>query len=175
MTKDRIEFARDLLDLVVEADRAEFAAETSDLRKAFHYAESLSSLSYWTCSELHEKGIALFNYGGTAYPFDSEPGYREPGYREQLVKLCPEFGNVHDLANAAKHRVLTRKTSTPAKHAANTHSTGTGFGMGGYGQGPFGGTPTVKIQVGKTDFVYFSVVADKTYEMWKKIFAENPL
>src|SRR5205823_9417063 len=70
-------------------------------------------------------------------------------FANALGELHPDFDLIRGIANSAKHLVLTNPRPHPAapSHAANTRVQSTGFGQGGYGMRPYGGTPRVMLKI----------------------------
>ncbi len=166
MAVARVTTPREYFDGIVKPDYDDFRADTSNLRGAFHLANSLFNLRDWTFAHFSKSGEST--HDGQTYKFGGDEG----AYNATLESLCREFGHIRDVANASKHMAL-KKVSTTAKHATNTSSSSTGYGQGPYGQGPYGGAQTVKIKVGSNQFVYFSTVADEAFKVWVKLFTQN--
>jgi hypothetical protein len=152
VTHLKVTNAREFLDEVVIEDFKEFEADATSLRKAFHCALSLYHLHEWVFAS----HATQLNYS-KARDFD------------KALCASPDFQLIRDIANAAKHMVLTRDPKRIA-HAANTAVQSTGWGEGNYGQGPYGGGPRVRVHVGPGDFEEFSTVARSVLEMWHQMF-----
>lgn len=82
-----------------------------------------------------------------------------------------DAGFIRDLNNASKHVQLMPKKgspSTPMHHSANTVIVSSGWGDGGFGDGPYGGTTTVKMQAGRRN-IPLDAIAKRLYKFWKKM------
>jgi hypothetical protein len=82
--------AADFLVLVVKPTAEEFLRDTGDLRRGFLAAIVLYHLADYWDQENNPTETSLSNL------------------RQALIKKCPDFGVIRDIADASKHAELTR-------------------------------------------------------------------
>jgi len=154
---------------VVEPDYNDFETKIDDLRRAFHCAITLFHMCEWVY-------IAHKQYIDSKFTYKDRNGVSqsvsdEKTFANAIRDLYPDFELIRGIANSAKHLQLKQSGSYPSSpsHAANTRVQGTGWGEGGYGQGPFGGTARVMLQGPQGQDLEFSHIATSTYRAWKHI------
>ncbi len=154
---------------IVKPDYNAFREKIDDLRRAFHCAIALFHLSDWIY-------VAHKTYINANFMFKGKNGtsqqvYDEKTFANALRDLHPDFELVRGIANSAKHLQLKNSGAHPSapSHAANTRVQITGYGEGGYGMGPFGGSPRVMLEGPQGQDLEFSDLAESAYEMWRSI------
>ena len=150
--------AREFWDQVVRLDYQDFARAMTDLRCATHAALSLFHLHDWLYVQFESDKSRMFDCSS----------------KERLVEHLlsyehADFGLIKDVANAHKHFKLDRGQPKIAR-ASQVSVRGTGWGEGRFGEGPWGGTPTVVVDLGNGQIRHFSAVARNVYEMWGRLF-----
>lgn len=110
--------------------------------------------------------LVVFPYDGVHVVSD------ERAFANALRDLFPEFELIRGIANSAKHLQLRGSgghAHSPS-HAANTRVQSTGWGEGGFGMGPWGGSPRVMLETGSTSGdLKFSDIATTVLNMRKKL------
>ena len=161
--------ATDYWSGMAEPDYHDFVGNSADLRAAFHTAISLFHMHDWVW-KTHEAVIRAsftFRYktGATVNVHNAET------FANALEQDCADFGRIRGIANAAKHLELRdiRPVPNAPSHAASTAVQTTGFGQGGYDEGPYGGGPRVMLAGSNGDDMEFSDVAKSVLEMWIKL------
>lgn len=163
---------KDYWNEFVIPDYDEFFAEIDNLRKAFHCASSLFHMADW----LYQSNKA---YIDANFTFKDKNGTSqkvgdEMTFANAVRDLYPDFELIRGIANAGKHLVIR-----PGKHAAspvsaaNTYVTSTAYGTGGYGMGPFGGSPRVMQQGPNNADIEFTDLAKTTKDMWEALCAKH--
>jgi hypothetical protein len=145
---------------IVVPDYEDFNAAIDDMRRAFHCAISLFHLCDWVYHP-HKASInANFTYrhrnGDVRRITD------EKEFANALADLHPDFDLIRGIANSAKHLVLTNPRPHPRVQ-------NTGFGEGGYGMGPYGGTPRVMVEGPGGQDREFTDLAKSTFDMWQRL------
>lgn len=167
----KIDSVQAFIDKVLVPDHSEFMNDSANIRLAFHDAIDLFHLVDWVFHS--NKTIGSLNFIG---PFGSEKKAKdEKEFANILESEDSSFGIIRGVANSLKHLELRAvpKTLGAPTHAANTFVSGTGYGMGRFGEGPFGGTETVKIQGPDGDDRPYSVFSTSVLDMWRDLFAKN--
>jgi hypothetical protein len=154
---------------IVEPDYHDFNTKIDDLRRAFHCAIAMFHMSDWvyvTHKSYIDSNFVFKDRNGVSQPVNDEKSFAN-----SLRDLYPNFELIRGIANSAKHLQLKNPGSHPSSpsHAANTRVQSTAWGEGGYGQGPFGGTPRVMLQGPQGQDLEFSDIATSTYQMWKSL------
>lgn len=160
---------------IVDADFNDCVAKIDDLRRAFHCAISLFHLHDWIYVAHKadiDKNLTFEDKSGA-----SRPVHDRRSFANALGDLHPDFELIREIANSAKHLKLREPCTNPSSRshpsapsdAANTRVQATGWGEGGFGKGPFGGTPRVMLQGPEGQDLEFSDLAKSTYEMWKTL------
>jgi hypothetical protein len=157
---------------MVEPDFHDHQADLADLRRALHYAESLTHMADWVYQN-HEAQVR------GAFSFKDKNGNSQPvsdasTFANALEQQFPDFGRMRGIANAAKHFKLhtVRPVPDAPSHAANTRVRSTGFGEGGWGKGPWGGTPRVMLEATGGD-LEFSDISTNVRKMWLGLNAQH--
>jgi hypothetical protein len=161
--------ARDFWDSMVVPDYKEYCEDRADLRLALHVAISLFHMADWVF-HTHEQVVKV------TYTFkdknENTQNVRCSGeFATALEQNCDDFARIRGIANAAKHLQLSssgiRPVTNAPSHAANTHIQSTGYGVGGFGQGPYGGAARVMLE-GSQD-MEFSLIAEEVFRMWERL------
>ena len=74
-------------------------------------------------------------------------------FRHRIAEDCPSFGIILDVAKANKHAVLTRG-EPQVKRSDQTVSKSSGFGLGPFGKGRYGGVDQVMVQFDGGEEIY---------------------
>ena len=170
---EQFKTASDFWSKMVIPDYQQYRDESADLRSALHAAISLFHMADWVF-HTHEVAVkAAFNFtdkNGTVWPVSSEKEFAN-----SLEQTCDDFGRIRGIANAAKHLKLMpsgiRPVQNAPSNAANTVVQETGYGVGGYGQGPYGGSARVMLE-GSTD-MEFSTIAKTVFDMWESLIVKH--
>ena len=143
---------------VLTPNRDAFFENESTFVNALNFATSLYHFHDW----LHDQHRAALEarFG--------QPLPKPWNLWAEVEKAGQNFGYIRDLANASKHVVIDRKTSTSMSHIANTHIVSTGYGMGGFGQGRYGGGPNVVFDDGGSQ-ISFDQCASDLFAYWKNL------
>jgi hypothetical protein len=150
---------------VVAPDYDEFMKNLDDIRRVFHCASSLFHMADW----LYHSNESYFN--GTLMFKDkdgiSRPVSDEKTFANAIRDLHPDFEVVRGIANAGKHLEVRRgnHAASPVS-AANTYVTATGFGVGGFGLGPYGGARRARQEGPNNQDLEFSDLATSVRDMW---------
>ena len=109
----------------------------ANLRLAFHAAIALFHMHDWIRTEYDSYVAANFSFldnKGKAKPVSNSSEFAN-----SLEQTNHNFGLIRGVANAAKHLALNHVSpiANAPSHAANVQIQTTGFGMGGFGTGPF--------------------------------------
>jgi hypothetical protein len=91
-------------------------------------------------------------------------------FRGELGKQQPDWALVRDVAEAHKHVKLDRP-SRVLTSAGQTTVAPTAYGRTGYGTGPYGGTPSVVVQLDSGTSVHFSSAVAAAVSMWRSFLA----
>jgi hypothetical protein len=96
-------------------------------------------------------------------------------YRDHLSQsICADFGLVRDVHDGHKHAVLSRAN----RQITTSDQTGMGrmaFGQGGYGEGTYGGTDQIVIQLDNGSKRALSAVMSNVMGMWEKLLHDMQL
>jgi len=165
----RLRTSSDFWSQIVVPDYQQFLGNIADLRAALHVAISLCHMSDWVFHSHHvhvTSNFTFYDKQGASQAVSSAETFAN-----SLEQSFPDFGRVRGIANAAKHLKLRatgiRPVSNAPSHAANTFVKSTGYGVGGYGQGPFGGGSRVVLE-GHND-LEFSQIASSVFFMWETL------
>jgi hypothetical protein len=157
---------------VVIPDYDDFFAALDDLRKAFHCAGSLFHMADWLYHGNKAYIDANFTWldgNGVAQPVTNESQFAN-AVRDQH----PDFELVRNIANAGKHLSIRQgKHAASPVSAANTYVSDTGWGQGGFGMGPYGGTPRARQQVPGGADLELSALATSVRDMWVSLCATH--
>lgn len=138
--------ARLFFDEFVCPTLAEFAADTSNLRRAFiavQMVDAAISQVFYACENAgHDAYYDLFLLSKDARPRKAD----DTTFRELLAEEHEIYRVHRDLAKAIKHGNLTRgKPLVLSIDGASVRNLG--YGEGGYGTGPYGGGPRADVQL----------------------------
>ena len=166
--------ATDYWSEIAEPDYRDCLEKPDNLRAAFHGAISLFHMHDWVW-KTYEAGVRA------SFTITDQTGaivrvHSARLFANALEQQCADFGRVRGIANTAKHLEIqdVRPVTNAPSHAANTVVRSTGYGMGGYGDGPFGGTHRIMLMggPGETD-MEFSVIIKGVYDMWNRLRATH--
>ena len=157
-----IHTCRQFLDEVAIPDYNDYVADLTNLRAAMHAALSHFHLHEWVFEEHKDNPSSVFNCTNT----ETFKGYL-------ISPICEDFGLIKDVANAHKHFLLTRGDPSITGAQDVTLSPPTGWGEGGYGEGPWGGSPAVVIDMGSGPSRDFFTALKNVHEMWTELFLEK--
>lgn len=145
----KIKTAQEYFDHVIAYNLQQYKAQPSSLPAAYNLAGALFSMHEW-----------MWSTYGTALGADLHSAH---DYNAFVQVSCAGFKHIRDLANAAKH-VLLSSPSTQAAHISDTTAVESRYGEGAYGVGKYG-RGVVVIDDGGTH-VDFENTADEVYEYW---------
>lgn len=153
---------------ILVPDFDDFIKQIDDLRKAFHCAISLFHMCDWIYVFYGLQVCSSFTYKDNNDATQAVSD--EKTFANALRDLCPEFELIRGIANSAKHLQLRGTGGHPASpsNAANTRVQSTGWGEGGFGMGPWNGSPRVMLQATDGD-LEFSAIATTVRDMWKQL------
>jgi len=157
---DDISSARDFWIKVAQPDYEDFRDNPANLRKAFHAAMSLYHVVDWVWGDYESSPPLVFN----ASSLDDLRSHIE--HNE-----CPDFGLIRDVSDSSKHFRLGRSSATVTS-ATEVITRGTGYGEGRYGEGPWGGSSRVVVEL-NSGVRHFSAIATNVHEMWDRLFAQQ--
>jgi hypothetical protein len=156
-----ISSAEDYFEHVLSLNYRDFFEQPSTFQTAVNLASSLYHFHEWI---YHYRRAFVEHKFSTAFSTARD-------FWSYLEKHDGEFGYLRDIANASKHVEIDRNPSTGMTHFANTHITWTGFGLGAYGAGRFGGGPNISIDDGGKN-VSFDSCAQKLFKFWDALIKE---
>lgn len=167
MTRSQLLTARDYFEEVVTPAYDAFFAGPSSFQAIYAMANALYHLHEWMWHS-HKTAIQS-KYGVTIKT-------KGKLWADVIEANVADAGYIRDLNNVSKHVELSidpkkPQPSTPMHHAANTVITTSGWGQGGYGTGPHGGTSTVKLQSNKRN-IPLDPIAKRVYKYWKRMLDE---
>lgn len=91
----------------------------------------------------------------------------EKTFANAVRDLYPDFELIRGIANAGKHlQVRKGQHAASPVSASNTYVTSTGVGVGGFGTGPYGGTPRVLQQGPNNQDIEMADLAQRIHDMW---------
>lgn len=145
-------------DHIAKPDYRDFMADTTKVRAAMHAALSHFHLHEWVFEEHKTNPANVFGCSSNS------------AFMGHLItNECADFVLIKDVANAQKHFSLTRGSPSIAG-AQNIAVRATGWDEGGYDEGPWGGSPSVIIDMGSGSIRHFSAVLRNVHEMWTRLF-----
>lgn len=169
---DRIDDYKKFWNEVLLPDYQEFMKETDNVRKAFHLASSLFHMAdwlYWGNKTYIDTNFTFVDRNGAAQPVSDEKTFANA-----VRDLCPDFELIRGIANAGKHlQVRKGQHAASPVSAANTYVTSTGYGTGGHGMGPYGGTARVRQQGPNNQDVELTDLAKRIHDMWVKFCTDH--
>jgi hypothetical protein len=123
---------------MVEPDYQAALANPADLRAAFHAAISLFHLHDWVWHSHESQLRGNFSFRDAAGTVVAV--HTKGSFAKSLEQICEDFGQIWNIANAAKHLQITDIRAVPnaASHAADTAVHLQGGASGGYGVGAIG-------------------------------------
>lgn len=140
--------ARQFLTDVVHPNVSDFHSRYDDVRFAYNAISAVDALA----AHLFEWVAANNPSAVTGIPDDTV-------YRGALAARDQGFALLRDIAKAQKHVRLTRG-SPQVSQASQITARPIGFGLGGFGQGRYGGPPQVVVDITPTHFEYVESVVD---------------
>lgn len=170
MSEQRLDNTRRFFDEITEKSYRQFMDGEVSFLVIYAMAYGLYHMADWMghhdISSVQAKFGIHINNGGALW-------------HEIVEKNIPDAGFIRDLNNSAKHAKLSFDPAKPRKggpstgmhHAANTFISMTGWGVGGYGVGPFGGTPEVKMDEGGR-VVLLEPIATGVFKFWEALVDE---
>jgi hypothetical protein len=126
---------KDHLDEIVRPNVRKMLTNLDDLRLAFNAVAAVDGLAahiYWWA--VYHRPQAVADIAG-----DSE-------YRRALAPRSRGFELVFETAKAMKHVRLTLGKPPSVRAADQLRSSGSGYGQGKYGAGPYGGSSQIHIE-----------------------------
>lgn len=170
MSKQRLDNSRSYFDEITEKAYRKFMDGEVTFLTVYSMATGLYHIAEWVC--LHDLPKVQAKYG---IHVDSAAAL----WHQVVENTIPDAGFIRDLNNAAKHAKLRfdpsklkkGDPSTGMHYAANTHISMTGWGEGGYGTGPFGGSPEVKMDEGGRE-VLLEPIATSVFQFWETLVNE---
>ena len=146
-------------DHIARPDYQDFVADPTNVRAAMHAALSHFHLHEWVFEEHKSNSAKVFGCNRTS-----------DFMRHLSTNECRDFALIKDVANAQKHCSLTRGSPSIAG-AQNVAVKATGWDEGGFGEGPYGGSPSLIIDMGSGSLRHFSAVLENVHDMWTRLFA----
>lgn len=169
---DRIDDYKKFWNNIVLIDYHEFMTDIDNLRKAFHLSISLFHMGdwlYWGNKSYIEANFSFADRNGSPQPVSDEKTFANA-----VRDLYPDFELIRGIAHAAKHlQIRPGQHAASPISAANTYVTGTGFGTGSYGTGPYGGSARVRQQSPNNQDIEMTDLAPRIYDMWIKLCASH--
>ena len=163
MAKAKLTSARDYFEEVAKPAFEQHFARPSNFQSIYAMVASLYHLHEWVF--FYKKAEIQAKYGMAI-------NSRGKFWHQVIEQNVKDAGFIRDLNNVSKHVQLTitnkAKPSTPMHHSANTEISTSGWGVGAYGRGPFGGTRVVKMHAGRKR-VSLDPIAKRLFKFWKKL------
>jgi len=153
----KLDSSKAFFDEVLALNFREFMNTSSSFSTAINMASSLFHMHEWVYSLDKAAAEKALN---TTFSAKHEVWK----YVEANVS---QAGYIRDVANAAKHVVLTKRPSTSMTHIANTAVVSVGWGEGGYGQGRYS-APSVMMEEG-TGQVSLDTCAKAVFGFWEDL------
>jgi hypothetical protein len=173
MKAQRIDTVRKFFEAIVEVDAAEFNAEQTDLRLAYHSCISLLSLRAWIAETHKYKPWAFCR--DPKNPFSNE---RDLAKELNLINTC--FSIVADIANTTKHMIRSerRKTATTSIVEIRSVRNGSMLGIAEF-NGAMLNDPSgefieewITTEIGGVSYDVVHCV-NSTLALWRTLIAEN--
>ena len=137
--------AKQFNEEIVKPTLTEFDAEFSSLRRAFLAVAAVDALAAQIYAQAAEHGIDPYAFlGGHEKSGPQKPD--DTDFRRRIAETCSAFHIVFLVAKANKHAILTRGKPL-INRSDQTVSKPKGFGLGGFGEGRFGGVDQVMVQL----------------------------
>jgi hypothetical protein len=170
MSEQRLCNSRDYFDEITEKAYRQFMDGKVTFLTVYSMATGLFHIAEWIC--LHDLPKVQAKFGTHV---DSAAAL----WHQVVENTIPDAGFIRDLNNAAKHAKLRFDPSKPKKgdpstgmhHAANTLISIAGWGEGGYGIGPWGGSTDVKMDDGGRK-VSLEPIATSVFQFWETLVNE---
>ncbi len=134
----------------------EWLARPTDLRFAMNVTLSLYHMTdhFWHA----------FNETEPSRVFDAK---EFKGFRDKLKEHNSEYAWIRDIADAHKHMKLTMGIDKrTVKLSEQTKISSTGFGEGAYRTGPFGGGPSIVVELNDGSKRHLSFSLKQVKELW---------
>jgi hypothetical protein len=135
---------------VVAPTVGEFLANDQSIRRGFLAAIVLSHMAdYWAADDGHSDAHRV---------------------RTSVAGACPAFQLVWDVADAAKHQTLTKRTNTRTMtHAGQVRAPAATFGSFVFGEVPFGATGSpVKVSQDDGSTAFLKPAIRASVEEWER-------
>ena len=172
---EQFKTAADFWSGMVVPDCEDYRSNPTSLRRALHSAISLFHMHDWI---FHTHKCVV----QTTFTYIDRAGVQKPAltseeFANSLEQRNNDFGRIRGIANAGKHLRLRPAGIRPVQNApsdaANTRIQTTAYGQGGFGQGPYGGTPRVVLEGPGGSDMEFLAILENVYRMWREVMAEN--
>lgn len=145
----KIENPKDYFDCVIYYNLEQYKNKPDFLPAAFNLSNSLFNMCEWMWHAYeHQLGVNIL---------------AKNDYVRYVVKSCPSFRYIRDLANASKH-VILNLPSTKMVGISDAVAAESGFGRGEYGVGKFA-RGSVFIDNGGVR-IDFEDAADEVFDFW---------
>ena len=142
---------KEFVSLVVEPNLADQEKDHTSVRAALNAVHSVDAL-------------AAHIFCATNPPATKKSEERgDLKYRNDLAKADPDFALLRDIAKAAKHVRLDDKSLV--SESSQIKSKPLGFGMGGFGEGPYGGTQHVVVTTDSGEIRSLSSVTQRAFAL----------
>lgn len=170
MSEQRLDNTRRYFDEITETAYRQFMNGEVTFLVIYSMASGLFHIAEWMCHHDLHKVQAKFGSH-----IDSPAAL----WHQVVEKNISDAGFIRDLNNAAKHAKLSFDPTKPGRggpstgmhHAANTYISTTGWGEGGYGTGPYGGSTAVKMDEGGRE-VLLEPIATAVFKFWEMLVDE---
>jgi hypothetical protein len=159
----------DFWNAVVVPDLMDSQEKPDDLRLAYHCAFSLFHLHDWVFCTYRDPVCSSFKFVQQDKKSKTVESARQ--FASALEQEYPNFALIRGIANAGKHLSLNGPRPHPDITITNAAQIGTralGWGEGGFGVGPYGGSPQV-ITEAESGPRQFSSISRSVYEMWQRL------
>ena len=153
-----INSAHDFWEKIVQPDYQEFTRDQTNLRLAAHAALSLYHIHDWVFEDYK---------GDTARIFECKSKSQFLDHIRQ--QECADFELLRGLANSHKHFRLDRGQPAVAS-STQVSIRPTGWGESAYGEGPYGGSASIVVDIGNGQIRHFTAIAQNVWEMWCRLF-----
>ncbi|MEZ5850391.1 MAG: hypothetical protein R3D68_07055 [Hyphomicrobiaceae bacterium] len=159
-TEESLRGAKEFFEKIVEPNVHEYMNTASQFRTAINTVTALFHMHEW-----------LWQFKKEELEMKYEKSFAKAGaFWGHIEMLVPSSKFIRDLANASKHVRLTLRSSTSMTHIANTVIQSTGYGMGSYGDGRYGGQ-NVMMKDNGTEVSLDGCVTD-LMSFWKQLLGE---
>ena len=152
--------AEDYFSNVLNPNKTAFFGHEPSFDRILNLASSLFHFHEW-----------MFNDHQSSLEQHASQKFTSKGpFWQWIESQCPNAAYIRDVANASKHVTIgngSHKTSTGMSHIANTHIVSSGFGMGAYGAGRYGGTNAIMEDSGSQ--ISFDLCAKEVFNFWHSL------